>query len=206
MTPASAPIYACQRHRINLDGDGVVSLVAFYGCPLRCQYCFNRGTWQTPPDSRWRTPEELYEALKKDALYFLVTNGGVTFGGGEPMLRADFIRRFRALCGPHWKIRVETSLCCDVESLAMLLPYVDEWIVDIKSTDSSVYKRYTACDSSRRDACLQYLVKQQVQERCVLRLPVIPDFTTAEDQQRDMAVLREMGFTRFDRFDYVIPK
>lgn len=35
------PIMGVERLRINSDGDGVTTLVGFYGCPLRCRYCLN---------------------------------------------------------------------------------------------------------------------------------------------------------------------
>jgi pyruvate formate lyase activating enzyme len=204
MLSNQAPIFAISRHRINRDGDGVVSLVAFYGCPLRCQYCFNQGTWEAPAVSRWWSPEQLYNEVQKDELYFLATNGGVTFGGGEPMLRAPFIRRFRELCGPLWKLRVETSLCCPVEAVAELASCVDEWIIDVKSMNPNTYEKYTGRLASRRNACLQYLADHHLQERCMIRLPNIPNH--ACDQQKDERILREVGFKRFEKFDYVIPK
>ncbi|MDO4368569.1 MAG: hypothetical protein Q4C26_07745 [Bacteroidales bacterium] len=40
------------------------------------------------------TPKELLGILMKDNLYFLATGGGVTFGGGEPLLRYEFITEF----------------------------------------------------------------------------------------------------------------
>ena len=29
------------RHRLQTDGQGVSTLVAFHGCPLHCKYCLN---------------------------------------------------------------------------------------------------------------------------------------------------------------------
>ncbi len=55
-------------------------------------------------------PAELYDETRIDELYFLATNGGVTFGGGEPGMHPDFIREFRELCGQGWQINLETSL------------------------------------------------------------------------------------------------
>ena len=74
------------RHRIGVDGAGVTTLVAFHGCPLRCKYCLNpkalslNGVWKR------YIPEELYNHVKQDDLYFCATGGGVTFGGGEPLI------------------------------------------------------------------------------------------------------------------------
>lgn len=85
------------RHRIGVDGEGVTTLVAFHGCPLRCQYCLNpkdlssNGVWKR------YTPEELYNHVKQDDLYFRATGGGVTFGGGEPLMSCKEILHFQLI-------------------------------------------------------------------------------------------------------------
>ena len=43
MAPVSAKIFGIGRHRLTTDGEGVTTLVAFNGCPLRCKYCLNVG-------------------------------------------------------------------------------------------------------------------------------------------------------------------
>ena len=206
MIEISSPIFAIARHRFNVDGTGVVTLVTSYGCPLRCKYCLNQICWQKPTSRSWQSPEELYNEVKKDELYYITTNGGITFGGGEPLLRANFIREFRKLCGPLWKIRVETSLCANRDVLELLVPVVDQWIIDIKSMNPVVYCKYTHISPTPRDICLQYMVEHQLQDRCIIRIPAIPNFTTEADQQRDKLELEEMGFTHFDLFNYKIPK
>lgn len=35
------PLIGICRHRLATDGQGVTTLVAFHGCPLRCRYCLN---------------------------------------------------------------------------------------------------------------------------------------------------------------------
>ncbi len=37
-----AKIIGIARHRLSTDGDGVTTLIAFPGCPLRCRYCLNQ--------------------------------------------------------------------------------------------------------------------------------------------------------------------
>lgn len=92
-------IIGIARHRLSTDGEGVTMLVAFHGCPLRCSYCLNPQSLGDGGRFRKYSPEELYAETRIDELYFIATNGGITFGGGEPCLRFDFIREFRALCG-----------------------------------------------------------------------------------------------------------
>ncbi|MQN81994.1 radical SAM protein, partial [Prevotella copri] len=33
----TAPLICIDRHRLTIDGEGVTTLVAFHGCPLRCK-------------------------------------------------------------------------------------------------------------------------------------------------------------------------
>ena len=82
----TAPIVTFARHRLQTDGRGVTTLVCFYGCPLRCKMCLNPFTFSPDTNIETLTAAELYERVKLDELYFLATNGGVTFGGGEPLL------------------------------------------------------------------------------------------------------------------------
>ncbi|WP_303274161.1 radical SAM protein, partial [uncultured Duncaniella sp.] len=103
-----AKIIGIARHRLSTDGDGVTTLVAFHGCTLRCRYCLNPQSLGDSGRFREYSPEQLYAETRIDELYFIATNGGVTFGGGEPCLRPDFIRHFRELCGESWQINLET--------------------------------------------------------------------------------------------------
>ena len=89
----AVPLIGIARHRLTIDGEGVTTLVAFHGCPLRCKYCLNPTSLQ--PDGVWESYDctQLYEEVRKDELYFLASCGGVTFGGGEPLLQSEFIRQ-----------------------------------------------------------------------------------------------------------------
>lgn len=201
---AGVPVIGISRHRIGVDGKGVTTLVAFHDCPLRCKYCINPQCFG-PADKLPRyTPENLYAELQKDDLYFRATGGGVTFGGGEPCLQADFIVRFREICGPEWKINIETSLNVDREYIEKLAPVADEWIVDIKTDDPTKYQEYTGKDIRPALRKLYYLVNvaKVPKDRILLRIPVIPSFTDAERAESTRQRFAAEGFTRFDIFTY----
>lgn len=198
-----ARIFAISRHRLATDGEGVTTLVTFNGCPLRCKYCLNKTSWNDEK-GRLYTPEELYEAVKIDQLYFLATKGGVTFGGGEPLLQADFIKEFRALCGPQWSLVVETSLNVSEESLKAINEVVDGYIVDIKDMDPAIYKQYTGIDNALAIRNLEWLLKHREAQKIIVRVPHIPNFNTDADVQQSIATLKSMGVTEIDEFNYII--
>ncbi len=189
---------AIARHRIGIDGTGVHTLVCFPGCPLSCRFCINPET--TWPEDRFPRyfPEELLEKVKVDDLYFQATGGGITFGGGEPALRVDFIARFRALC--DWMIDLETALNVPSGKVEKLMEAADHFFIDIKDMDPEVYRSYTGKDNAVVLENLHILASRA--DDCTLRLPLIPGYNTDAHRDRSEAVLREMGFTRFDRFNY----
>lgn len=199
---AQADIAAVARHRIAVDGDGVNTLVVFMSCPLRCKYCLNPQTLDAGLPHRTLTPDELYEETRKDELYFLATGGGVTFGGGEPLLRPDFIRAFRSLCGDEWKLNVETSLNVPEESVRELMPDIDQWFIDIKDMDPEIYRKYTGKDNERVRENLRLLADSGLAGRCTLRIPHIPGYNEDADRDRSIKELEAMGFSIFDRFEY----
>ncbi len=206
MEPPRAKVIGVARHRLATDGDGVMTLVAFHGCPLHCRYCLNPQSLGDGGRFKEYTPESLYREIRIDELYFIATNGGVTFGGGEPCLRPDFIRRFRELCGESWQINLETSLNVPADNIASLLPVVNTLIIDIKDMNSEIYRNYTGQDNSLVLSNLRLIADNGRQNDCIVRIPLIPEFNTDADRDASRATLEQLGFTRFDLFTYQIRK
>ncbi len=187
---------------MQVDGQGVTTLVCFHGCPLRCHWCINPFTLEPDAKKEILTPRELYDAVRIDELYFLATGGGVTFGGGEPLLYSDFLQEFRELCGNHWHLCAETSLNVPWENVAQAAGCIDHFYIDCKDTDPEIYQRYTGRDNARMLSNLQRLLEAIGPERITLRIPLIPEFNTPEDQRRSQAFLQALGVVNFDLFTY----
>lgn len=198
----TAALIGISRHRLTTDGEGVTTLVAFHGCPLRCKYCLNPQSFAQEGVWKQYDCEQLYEEVKIDELYFLATHGGVTFGGGEPALQSNFISEFRRLCGTGWKITIETSLNVPQEDIERLLPVVDCYIVDIKDMNNDRYETYTGKNNTRVIENLRWLVAQGKTEQIIVRVPHIPSYNTETDIENSIHQLKEIGLSDFDRFIY----
>lgn len=194
------------RHRLSTDGDGVTTLVAFHGCPLHCRYCLNPQSLVADRNFRSYSPEELYAETRIDELYFLATNGGITFGGGEPCLHPKFIHKFRELCGDGWQINIETSLNVPAATIESLLPIVNTLIIDIKDMHAEIYRHYTGRNNDLVIDNLKMIARQNRQHNCIIRLPLIPNFNTEADRIASRTALETLGFDRFDLFTYIIRK
>lgn len=197
-----ARIVNISRHRLS-DGKGITTLVIFQGCPLHCRYCLNPDTIDSTLDASIFTCARLYEVVKIDDLYFRATGGGVTFGGGEPLLWSSFIREFKNVCGADWRLTVETSLNIPRKRIEEVTPIIDEYFVDIKDMNASIYEQYTGKNNGMVIENLQWMIAQGLAEKIVIRVPVIPNFNNSVDIENSLRILRSLGVSRIDRFTYI---
>ena len=204
MMKTEARIIGISRHRLSTDGEGVTTLVAFHGCPLRCRYCLNPQSLSDSLRFKEYTPQLLYDEVRIDDIYFMATNGGVTFGGGEPVLRTDFITSFRELCGGAWRLTLETSLNVPTDNISALIPVVDSWYIDIKDMNPEIYRNYTGSDNANVLENLQLIADASRQSDCIIRMPLIPGFNTDADREISRTKLLSLGYSNFDLFTYQI--
>lgn len=195
------PLLGLSRLRMQTDGTGVTTLVAGAGCPLSCKWCINRRIL-SEKQPELLSPQELFARVRCDDLYFRATGGGVTFGGGEPLLHAAFLAEFRAMC-PDWRLTVETSLNVAPELLAQCEKAVDEFVVDIKDWDETVYYAYTGHSGAQARENLRHLL-MNCPAKVHVRVPLIPQFNTPEQQSASDAALGALGAENIELFSYVL--
>ena len=196
------PIIGIDRLRMATDGNGVRTLIGTFGCTLRCKYCLNPQSWNGHSKPTIYTPERLYEKVRIDNLYFQTTGGGLTIGGGEPLLYMPAIEKFASLCPDTWSLWAETALNVNQELVTKASAVFHHFIVDIKTTDAAIYKDYTGKDMTRALDNLLYLKSLIGVESITVRVPVIPGYTDSAKQQESANYLSSLGFTDIDTFTY----
>lgn len=199
------PLYAISRLRMQTDGNGITSLIASSGCPLCCKYCLNPECRDGSKKIKNVTIDELYDKVKIDNLYFITTNGGVTFGGGEPLLYADFISQFiMKYKSTGWHFNVETSLNIQAEKLMKVINLIDAFSVDCKDMDPVRYNKYTDGDYSLFESNLRLLIKKIGPEKFRVRVPYIMGYNTRKEQLENERKLKDMGVKHIQLFDYIV--
>lgn len=119
------------------------------------------------------------EAMR-DAPFFANSGGGVTLGGGEPLLQPEFARGILRACqanGVHTAI--ETCGHVAWTSFEEVLPYTDLFLFDVKHLDPPTHHAHTGGDVSVIQANLERL--SAAARAVIVRVPVVPTFNDTPD-------------------------
>jgi pyruvate formate lyase activating enzyme len=119
------------------------------------------------------TLEEVWDAVRRDRMFYESSGGGVTVSGGEPLLWSGFVRELFELCH-HEGINtcVETCGFADPETLLEVIPVTDFFLFDLKHMDPDAHREYTgqSNDPILRNAALLLEKEADV----VFRQPLVP--------------------------------
>ncbi len=169
------------------DGPGLRFAVFMQGCPLRCGCCHNPDTWNFDGGKEY-TAEEIVQKASRYKSYF-GDKGGITVSGGEPLMQADFVREIFELCHKEGiNTCLDTSGCVMNDEVKNLLKNTDRVLLDIKYTDSELYKKHVGCEMKNALEFLNYLNKEKIP--VTLRQVVIP---TLNDNEDNIKKLKEIA-------------
>ena len=146
----------------------------------------------------------LLQKVSVDSVYFQATNGGITFGGGEPLLHSRFISDFIDIAPTTWNYTVETSLSVPFENVEQVINKISHFVVDIKTLDKDKYHSYTSAHLDLAKQNLISLLKIVGKERITVRVPTIPGYVNIDSQNKTIAELRAIGIDSIDAFSYKI--
>ena len=128
---------------------------------------------------------EAAELLLRDRVFF-GTHGGVTLSGGEVMLQWEFAAEVLAHCKKAGvNTAVESCLLASREAMEAMLPVTDQFLVDIKFLDPVLHKMHLGADNRVILENFQWLLAHGA--RVLVRTPLIPGYTAAEDNIRAIA-------------------
>lgn len=189
-------IFDIQKFSVH-DGPGIRTIVFLKGCFLRCRWCCNpesqrydieqmntNGTVKTI--GRDVTVREVMEEVLKDRSYYRRSGGGLTISGGEALFQAEFASALlRAAKENGISTAVESTGCAPFETVQMLLPYLDLYLMDIKHINPEKHKKFTG---KSNELILENAVKiAKEAKKLIIRVPVIPTFNDTPDEIADIA-------------------
>jgi pyruvate formate lyase activating enzyme len=140
-----------------------------------------------------QTVEDVFDAVRRDGMFYSASGGGVTVSGGEPLLQAGFVEALFALCraeGIH--TCVETCGHVPQEAFARVLPLTDLFCYDLKLMDAARHRRFTGQPNEKVLANARFLIKAGASVE--FRQPFIPGLNDdAHNIEATAAFVRSLG-------------
>lgn len=126
--------------------------------------------------SKEYTVASLLRTLERDSNNW-GTDGGVTFGGGEPLLQPNFLVEVLRQCiNKGFHTAIETTAYSGVDVFFNVMKYIDFAFVDIKHMDREKHRDKTGVYNDIILSNISRLANSDWGGRIVLRVPVIGGF------------------------------
>ena len=181
----------CTKHAINDGEKTVFTEQSIRNCPnALLRYC-----------AKEYTPRQLCSLLEKNIAILNASGGGVTFSGGEPTARPEFLLECLALLEGKTNRAVQTSGYCAPAVFDKILEKCDYMLFDIKLVDDALSKKYTGVSSTPILQNLATLVSSG--KKFVIRAPLIPGVTdTVENTEAISRLLSQSGVKYIELLPY----
>lgn len=181
------------------DGPGIRTTAFLKGCPLECTWCHNPegqnpaceemliGNTKTKRISgRSYIVDELCQRLRKNQRIFELTEGGITFSGGEPLVQHDFLSEcLSKLTGIH--LAIETSGYSQPGVFQQIASLLNLMILDLKVIDDTQHRKYTGVSNRLILENLNWLMKTEIP--FIVRVPLIPGVSDSYENLEATALL-----------------
>ena len=145
--------------------------------------------------------EELCARLSKNLDVLNASGGGVTFSGGEPTARCEFLLESLKLLEGKTHRAVQPSGFCPPDVFDSVLANCDYMLFDVKLVSDFEHKKYTGVSNAQIIRNFKALAKSG--RDFVIRTPLIPTVTDTEQNLRAIAeLLSENGVMRIELLPY----
>lgn len=179
-------IFDIQRYSIH-DGYGIRTIVFLKGCVLKCKWCCNPESQKYEIETMTVggkpkvmgqdvTVAEVMETVEKDRAYYRRTGGGLTLSGGESLCQPEFARDLlRAAKDAGISTAMESMGCAKYEVIESILPYLDQYLLDIKHMNPVKHKAFTGKSNELMLENARKIAASNMTELSI-RVPVVPTF------------------------------
>lgn len=141
------------------------------------------------------TVVELMEVLRRDRSFWSA-DGGVTFGGGDPLVQGEFLLQVLKACRlENIHTAIETEAYAPEILFLKVMEYIDFAFVDIKHMDTMAHKAKTGVGNELVLCNLKALKRSGWNRRIILRTPVIPGYNDSfENAKATVDFMKENGY------------
>lgn len=125
--------------------------------------------------------DALCSALLKDKPFYIQSDGGITFSGGEPLMQPVLVANIaKRMHDEGINTAIETCMHAPWKNIEQVLPFIDCWLTDLKHTEPKKFKAWAKGSLPRIKNNFQQLAKEG--KRMVIRVPIVPGFNDTEEE------------------------
>lgn len=207
---------------VSKDGPGLRTSVFLKGCPLRCVWCHNPESQAAAIQKdklgvvcgRELSVEEVMAEVRRDAVFYESSGGGLTITGGEPLMQADFVAALAAASKAEGiSVAIDTCGFAPWASFEQVLPFVDLFLYDLKCMDDFSHTKLTAHSNKLILENLHRLDETGVP--IYIRCPLIPGLNDSMElllalkseikalkncQKLELCPYHSLGVEKYERF------
>lgn len=179
-------IDACPEGAIRMSADGGKIEINRKLCTncLKCtETCYMGALEQY---GQYYTVDELFNVIRKDMNYYKTSGGGVTIGGGEASVYADFVLALIKKCKENFiHTAIDTCGYTVSEKSFEALAAADLLLYDLKGMDPAEHEKATGKSNELIHDNLKKLDALNVPT--IIRLPLIPGYTDSDENLKETA-------------------
>ena len=191
-TETKGRIFDIQRYSIH-DGSGIRTIVFLKGCVLRCRWCCNPESQRYEIETmrtqdgvktmgRDVTVGGVMEVVERDRGYYRRSGGGITLSGGESLCQPEFaLSLLRESKSRGINTAIESMGCAEWTTIEKLLPYIDQYLLDIKHTNTEKHREFTGKSNELMLENARRIAESNITELTV-RVPVVPTFNASTEE------------------------
>lgn len=159
------------KHEVNWDIDCVACRKCVETCP---QSALNLV-------GEVKTVSELLEIIEEDKEFYDLSGGGVTLGGGEVTMQAEFAANLLMACKQeNINTAIETSGYCKKESILKIAEFTDLFLFDIKHMDPERHYQLTGVHNERILENLKELLRKRFNVK--VRMPLLKGINDSQEE------------------------
>lgn len=184
-----------------VDGPGIRYVLFLQGCHLQCKYCHNKDSCNLNGGYS-KDAESIIKEIKRYKEYIVISKGGVTVSGGEPLLQPKFVSYlFKRLQEYNFHTAIDTSGSVLItDNIKEVLKYTSLVILDIKHIDNEKCIELTGKPNTNTLNFAKYLSDNSIP--VWIRQVLVPGIT---DDEQDLIKLKNFLTTisSLEKFEFL---
>lgn len=128
------------------------------------------------------TVEQVLAEIEEDRAFYRRSGGGVTVGGGEPLMQFEFVLALLRICKERFlHTAIETCGYASWEHLKKLSEFVDLIYYDIKHMDPVRHKELTGVSNELILSNARRVLSDEVNSQVIVRTEIVPGCNDSDE-------------------------